>query len=207
MPRTTLPSLPGRLAAAAAASAMMASALTPFAALAQDAEKKPGLPQLDPHVFLPQLFWLAVIFIVLYLLMSRVALPAVGAVIDARARQIEGDLAAAQTARTRAEALAGEVDKSLAAARADAQATLRKALDEVAKTQAQAEHDIAQRLAAQAREAESRIAAAKAAALANVREIAAAATAAAAERLIGAAPDPAEVQRYVAEGAGQLGGA
>jgi glycerol-3-phosphate acyltransferase PlsX len=46
------------------------------------------MPQLNPKTMATQLFWLAVTFIALYVLMAKVALPKVGAVIDARAERI-----------------------------------------------------------------------------------------------------------------------
>ena len=39
------------------------------------------MPQLDPAGFIPQLFWLGVTFIVLYILMRWIAVPQVGHVI------------------------------------------------------------------------------------------------------------------------------
>ena len=44
------------------------------------------MPQFDPSVFSPQLFWLVVTFIALYWLVSKVAVPRVGEVLDQRAR-------------------------------------------------------------------------------------------------------------------------
>ena len=50
------------------------------------------MPQLDPAGFVPQLFWLAVTFLVLYILMRWVAVPQVGRAIEARRERLDGDL-------------------------------------------------------------------------------------------------------------------
>ena len=60
------------------------------------------MPQLDFSTFPSQIFWLAVIFVLLYLLMARVALPRVSAMIDARKARIEGDLERAAQMKTEA---------------------------------------------------------------------------------------------------------
>src|SRR5260370_39056584 len=43
-----------------------------------------GVPPFNAHTFAFQLLWLALIFLALYLLMSRVALPRVGSILEAR---------------------------------------------------------------------------------------------------------------------------
>ena len=63
------------------------------------------MPQLDPATFAPQLIWLAISFIVLYLLMKTVGLPKIGRVIDQRRARIGGDLEQAATAKHDAEAV------------------------------------------------------------------------------------------------------
>jgi len=156
------------------------------------------MPQLDPTGFPTQLFWLAVIFVVLLILMARVGLPRVRAVIDTRAAKIDGDLGAAADARGRSEALLAEYERSLAAARAEAQSTVRAMAETMAKEQAHREHELMQQLAVEARSAETRIAAAKRDALANVRQIAVEAAQAAAMRLVGDAPPAAEIEQAVA---------
>jgi F-type H+-transporting ATPase subunit b len=155
------------------------------------------MPQLDPTTFPTQLFWLAVIFVVLLILMARIGLPRVRAVVDLRAAKIDGDLAAAADARGRSEALLAEYEKSLATARAEAQATVRTLAEQLAKEQARREHELMDELNGEARAAETRIAAAKTAALANVRQIAVEAAEAASQRLIGSPLPAAEVEAAV----------
>ena len=155
------------------------------------------MPQLDPSTYPTQLFWLAVIFIVLYIVMSRVALPRVSAAIDTRAVKIDGDLGAAAEARGRSETLLAEYERALATARAEAQATVRGMAEQMAKEQAQREHALVEQLNVEARSAEARIASAKTAALANVRQIAVEAAQAATERLVGHALPAADVEAAV----------
>src|SRR6185295_10935420 len=57
-----------------------------------------GMPQLDPSSFAPQLVWLAIAFLALYLVMSRLAVPAISDTIDRRQAKIQGDLDAAEKA-------------------------------------------------------------------------------------------------------------
>ena len=47
------------------------------------------MPQLDLSTFPSQLFWLAVVFIVLYVLMARLGLPKIGTVLAERRQRIE----------------------------------------------------------------------------------------------------------------------
>ena len=62
------------------------------------------MPQLDISTFVPQIFWLAVSFAVLYVLMSRVALPRMTAILEMRAGRIEGDLKEARRLKAEADA-------------------------------------------------------------------------------------------------------
>src|SRR3954454_24462647 len=92
---------------------------------------KPQFPPFQKETFASQLIWLAVFFIGLYLLMSRVALPRVGGIIAARASQIEGDLAEANRLKQETEGAITAYEKTLADARNNAQAIGAKKRDEL----------------------------------------------------------------------------
>lgn len=144
-----------------------------------------GLPQLDPSTFASQIFWLAVTFIALYLLMSRVALPRVRDVLEERERRITDDLEKAQRLKDESEAVLAEYEKALADARANAQAMFAQAAEQANAEAAKRQQDMAQKLAKQLETAESRVQAAKAAALDNIRQVAIEVAQDAAARLIG----------------------
>ena len=55
-----------------------------------------GLPQLDVTTFSNQIFWLVVTLVVIYLILSKVALPRIASVLADRQGTITNDLAAAE---------------------------------------------------------------------------------------------------------------
>lgn len=88
-------------------------------------EKKQGLPQLNANDFAPQLFWLAITFALLYVIMSRVALPRIGSVLEERKDKIQRDLATAERLKGETEKALEAYEKALADARANAAAIAR----------------------------------------------------------------------------------
>ena len=158
---------------------------------------KAPFPPFQFDTFASQLLWFAVCFVLLYLLMSKIALPRVGGILAALRERVEGDLKAAQGLRDNADAELAAYEKALADARGRAQGIANETRD---KLNAEAEHnrkgleaDLNLKLA----EAEKTIAATKRAALANVRGISIEATAAIVERLIGARPANPAVEAAV----------
>ena len=131
------------------------------------------MPQLEFHDYAPQLIWLAISFVVLYLLMAKLALPKIGWVLARRQQKLEGDIARAEKLKGEAEAMLAAYQKAMADARAQAQAELAKTSAELAKTAADREATLGAELARRAGEAERRIQAAKTAALADTRGMAA----------------------------------
>lgn len=159
-----------------------------------------GLPQFDPAHWAGQIFWLLVIFVLLYVVLSKVLLPKVGGTIEAREGKIAGDLAEARRLRDEAEAQS----KAAAAETADARSRSQKmAADAKAKANAESAARQAveeEKLSARLAEAEASIAAARTQAMGNVRTIAADTAAAIVEKLTGAAPDAAEIDKALAAG-------
>ena len=107
------------------------------------------MPQFDPSVFVPQLFWLAAIFGLLYFFVVRPTLPKVGRVIEARETRVAGDLDAAEAAKGESDAIRTRYDEGMDAARKTAQA-------EVAVARAAAAREAEARLNRLAAELESR---------------------------------------------------
>lgn len=155
------------------------------------------MPQLIPADFLPQIFWLAVSFAVLYVLMARISLPKIADVLEARQDRLNGDLDQAAKFKEEAEKAIAEYEKALAEARAKASTLALETRNRHAAEAAKKAAELEARLAAEAKVAEQRIAAAKAQALASVREIATETTAALVEKLIGTRPSPTEARAAV----------
>lgn len=148
-----------------------------------------GFPPFEVENFAPQLIWLVLIFGVLYVLMSRIALPRVGSILETREAKIAGDLDAARELQAKAQAAAKENEDNLRLRREEAQTIGRDAQQKIAaETAAQrtrAEAEAAEKI----RAADERISAAKTQALANVEAIAVDAAASIIEKLTGAKPD------------------
>ena len=155
------------------------------------------MPQLDVSTFVPQLFWLAVTFGLLLLLMARVGLPRVGGLIEARRRRVDEDLARAAQLKTEAEAALAAYQEALAKARAEAQAAVKETTDRMATEAAERQRQLSESLARQTAEAEQQIAAAKQRALSEMPEIATEVARSVAERLIGSSADTASVAAAV----------
>jgi F-type H+-transporting ATPase subunit b len=155
------------------------------------------MPQLNPESFPSQLFWLAVTFVVLYVLMAWVGIPRLAGVIEARRRRREDDLARAADMQAEAEAANQAFQRAMAEARAQAQAVLKETSDRLAAEAAERQRALAAALAAQVDEAERRIAATKQQALAEVRGIAVDVGRSVVEKLTGAAPNDARVAAAV----------
>lgn len=155
------------------------------------------MPQLDPAVWPTQLFWLALTFIALYLIVWRVALPRIADVLEARQRKLDDDLKKAAALKEEAETILAEYEKMRANAQASAHQVLQQAQDAMKAEAERQGRELAAKLSQQTDEAEARIAQAKSAALASlegtVNEVVAAAT----QKLIGVKAGDQEIARAV----------
>jgi len=159
------------------------------------------MPQLVIADFAPQLVWLAICFVALYLLMAKVALPRIGEVLDARAARIAGDLDRAAKLKDEAAGVLAAYEKTLAEARTAAQATIKATAERLQKDAEAREGELARKLAADIGAAETRIQAAREGALANLTQMAVEITKAAAEKLVGQPVNDAVAQAAVASAA------
>src|SRR5271169_3355117 len=155
------------------------------------------MPQLDATTFIPQLFWLAVSFLVLYLLMRLVALPKVGAVIASRRNRLDQDLARAAEIRAQAQAALTAYEAGLAAARAQAHEIIRETAERAAAEAAERQHQLALSLSEQIRAAERQIAAATEQAFSEIRGVAIDVARSLTEKLTGSEADEPSVAAAV----------
>jgi F-type H+-transporting ATPase subunit b len=164
------------------------------------------MPQLEVSTFVPQLVWLAITFVILYLLMAKLGLPRVGGLIEARRGRIDDDLARAAQLKSEAETVLAAYQETLVKARAEAQAAVKETTDRMAAEAAERQRQLSQSLARQTAEAERQITAAKERALADMHDIAAEVTRSVVEKVTGSAADQANlaaaVDRAIAERAG-----
>ncbi len=144
-------------------------------------------PPFDGASFGGQLLWLAITFAALYFLMSRVALPRIGSILETRRARIEGDLAEAERLRKETEKAAAAYEAALAEARKNAQAIAEETRASIKADIDNRRADVEAGLNTRITEAETRIAATKSAALANVDEIAADTAQALVARIAGSA--------------------
>ena len=122
-------------------------------------EGSSGMPQLDYHDFAPQLVWLAIAFVALYFVMSRLAVPRIEDTLAKRQAKIQGDLDAAEKANEDTRALVAAYEKRLADAREDARRLMRERGEADSAAAAARFNELHDRLAKQIDEAEKRIAA------------------------------------------------
>jgi len=156
-----------------------------------------GMPQLDFATFPTQLFWLAVTFIILYVLMKWLVLPQVAAMIKARRDQLDADLASAEQLKAEAEAALAAYQQALATARAQAQAVVKQTTDRMAAEAAERQRQLNEALARRITAAEGQIAAAKERALSEIHQIAIEVGLAVTERITGSAPDTTKMEAAV----------
>lgn len=158
---------------------------------------KTPFPPFERETFASQLVSLAIAFGLLYVIVSRLALPRMKGVLAARQGAIDSDLGEAQKLRDQSDAALKAYEAELASARTKAQGIGSDIRD---KLSAKAEADrkaLEERLAAKLAAAEKTIAETRTAAMGNVRAIAADAAGAIVQRLTGTTPDAGAINSAV----------
>jgi len=158
---------------------------------------KPSFPPFEKDTYASQLVSLVVAFVALYLIVSRIALPRVGGLLDVRQKAIEGDLAEAQRLKDASGAALKAHEAELAAARSRAQAIGNETRDKLNAASEAERKTLEQQLSVKLAEAEKTIASTRETAMSNVRGIAADAAAAIVQQLTGVVPDGKSVDSAV----------
>lgn len=161
------------------------------------------MPQLDLSTWPPQLFWLAVTFLALYFVISRVAIPRTGGVIALRKSTIDGDLAKAKNLKDETENAVRSYEAALADAKAKAHAI---ALENRNKLNAEIEAERAKldaALGAKIATAEKKVAALRDKALEDVAAMAAEIAGDIVQQLTGAKVTKAEATAAVSKTLGK----
>lgn len=132
----------------------------------------PGMPQLDFSTWGNQIFWLVVTLVVIYMVLSKVALPRIAAILAERQGTITNDIATAEDLKAKAQDAEAAYDKALIDARAEAQRIVAEA-----KAEIQSDLDVAiskadAEIAAKAAESEKAIAEIRAGADEAIKQVA-----------------------------------
>jgi F-type H+-transporting ATPase subunit b len=162
-----------------------------------EAEGGHSFPPFQGDTFPSQLASLLVAFVLLYVIVSRLALPKVGAVIDARQKAVDSDIAEAQRLKEESEAALKAYESELAAARSSAQAIGTETREKLAAASEVERKALEESLATKLADAEKSIATTRTAAMSNVRSIAADAASAIVQQLTGKAPAAKAVESAV----------
>jgi len=131
-----------------------------------------GMPQLCAEWWPNQIFWLLVTLVVIYLVLSKIALPRISAVLADRKGTITNDLAAAEELKQKAVAAEKAYNDALANARTEAAKIVAQAKAEIQKDLDAATAKADAEIAAKAAESEKSIAEIRDGAAAAVAEVA-----------------------------------
>ena len=158
-----------------------------------------GFPPFQSVNFPSQLVWLAVTFVLLYALMSRIALPRIAGILADRDKRIADDIAAANRLKEQSDAAHVAYEKALADARGRAQSIANATREQQAAAAEAANKQLEAQLHERIAAAEQSIATSRASAMSNVGGIASDTAAAIVEHLIGQAPAAHEVAAAIGE--------
>ena len=150
----------------------MATKTTDAAGHAAEAASASGMPQLDFSSWGNQIFWLLVTLVVIYFVLSRIALPRIAAVLAERQGTITHDIAAAEELKAKAVEAEEAYNKALADAKAEAANIVAAAKAEIQADLNAATEKADAEIAAKAAESEKAIAEIRAGAVESIQAVA-----------------------------------
>ncbi len=156
------------------------------------------MPQIeDVASFLPQVFWLVVTFIALFLIMWKIAVPRIANTLEARQKRIEDYLDRAADSKKEAEETLAAYELAMEEARAEAQAVIAKASRKIAEEAEASDAELSEELNRKFAESEAEIKQAIDGAMDNVRDMALDVAAEVLNRLTGEKPDGKNLAKAV----------
>lgn len=155
------------------------------------------MPQLDPATYASQVFWLVVSFVVLALILWRIALPRISNTLENRQQRIDSDIARAEEIAAEADGVLSAYEEELAKARSNAQEELHKAAEAIMAEAEQHNTALTEKLAADSDAAHQRIEGARTEAIAGISGMVEDIARQAVERLVDASPEQATVSSAV----------
>jgi len=160
-------------------------------------------PPFQTETFAPQLIWLAITFVALYVTLSRVILPRIASVIEGRQARIARDLEQAERLKSETDQAIASYEAALTEARAKAGAIAKETRDTLTAETERERTKTEATLAAKLTDAESRINATKVKALGSVNDVAASVAGDVVAKLIGSTASPEEIRRALQPAAGR----
>ena len=143
------------------------------------------MPQLEFATYAAQIFWLAVVFVMLYLYLSKGPLPTIMDVLHNRQSRIASDLKKAESLKREAEAAAEDFTSVIQESRTSASRMLSESKAKAAKEEAERNAKIEQSFIQRNKDAEQRVISLRKEATEKLVPVAASAAALMAEKLIG----------------------
>lgn len=184
-------------AATPAAEAHDSTAAADKAAAPAEEEENIGFPQFNSKTYASQVFWLLVAFLLLYVLMSKLALPRVEEVLDARRAHKDSDLKRASQLQEEATKVKAAYEAAIAKAQAEAQEAEQAAEQEISEKIAAETAKFAEAARKRVATAEQNIARAKDEALASLADISADVAAEMVNKVAGVQVGKAEAKKAV----------
>ncbi|MFQ5508645.1 MAG: F0F1 ATP synthase subunit B [Leptospirillia bacterium] len=157
------------------------------------------MPQFESHLMSPMLFWTAVSFVLLMVLLKRFALPGLLEVMESRQDRIREDLESAERAKADAAALKAEHEANLKRAKADADEVIARAQEKATQLLSDNEARMKQEADRIIADAQRSIEQERSQALEELRGLAADLAVAAAEKFVATSLDDAARTRLVDE--------
>ena len=136
------------------------------------AAESAGMPQLDFSTFPNQIFWLVVALVLIYMILSRVALPRISGIMADRQGAITNDIAAAEELKAKAVEAEKAYNQALLDAREEANTIVAEARSEIQKDLDKATAKADAEIAAKSAESAKRIGEIRDGAIKSVAEVA-----------------------------------